>query len=366
MTRLPGLDLIRAAAILWVLDFHAELFGLVGPDDPVAQMGWMGVDLFFALSGFLIGGQLFSPLAEGRAPDIGRFMARRLLRTLPPYAAVLAIYGLIPPAREHPALLPLWRYLTFTQNLAMPSDVELAFSHAWSLCVEEQFYLAAPLAVWLLSRRPSRWSAGLAFGAVILGGAALRAVIWRHTPHAVGTIYFDTFTRLDDLAAGLALAMVRRLRPALWARVERHGNLVLAAAVVALAGALWLFQDRGRGITNVAGYPLLALATGLLVAAGAGRTSLIGRWRIPGAGLIAGMAYSLYLSHKLAFHLVLSLAGPQGLAAHPIAVRLGVAGAVAIVGGALHLALERPSIAWRDRLLSPRRTAPARSPQPVA
>src|SRR6516165_12042278 len=83
--RLPGLDLLRAVAILWVMDFHAQAFRIVASSDHVARFGWMGVDLFFALSGFLIGGQLLRPLSKGQALRPVTFYVRRLFRTLPPY-----------------------------------------------------------------------------------------------------------------------------------------------------------------------------------------------------------------------------------------------------------------------------------------
>ena len=94
--RLPGLDLIRAVAIAWVMIYHGSLFGLTSPDHWLVRFGWMGVDLFFVLSGFLIAGQLLTPFARGSRPSYGRFFGRRLLRTLPAYLAVLALYVLVP------------------------------------------------------------------------------------------------------------------------------------------------------------------------------------------------------------------------------------------------------------------------------
>ena len=149
MNRLPGLDLLRAIAILWVMTYHALILGLIAPNE-VARFGWMGVDLFFALSGFLIGGQLFKPIARGGKLEPGTFYARRLFRTVPTYLVVLALYFTVPMFRERPGLGPLWQYLTFTQNLFVDFYRVKAFSHVWSLCVEEQFYLIAPLVVMLL------------------------------------------------------------------------------------------------------------------------------------------------------------------------------------------------------------------------
>src|SRR5580692_11417500 len=79
--RLPGLDLVRALAISWVMLYHASILWHVPGDSWIVRFGWMGVDLFFALSGFLIAGQLLRPWARGTAPRYSHFMMRRLLRT---------------------------------------------------------------------------------------------------------------------------------------------------------------------------------------------------------------------------------------------------------------------------------------------
>jgi peptidoglycan/LPS O-acetylase OafA/YrhL len=167
--RLPGLDLLRAVAIVWVMLTHGGMFGLIGDDNWFASDGWMGVDLFFALSGYLIAGQLLRPWGRSERPDYGRFFVRRLLRTLPAYLAVIGVYFLIPPLRDQARIEPLWRFLSFTLNIG-PNPAGTSFSHAWSLCVEEQFYLVLPLTVALLARRPTAARiAGLVAGVVVLG-----------------------------------------------------------------------------------------------------------------------------------------------------------------------------------------------------
>jgi peptidoglycan/LPS O-acetylase OafA/YrhL len=116
--RLHGLDFLRATAIGWVMVYHASFYGFVPVADAwYVKFGWMGVDLFFVLSGFLIAGQLLRPFARGHQPDYRRFFLRRFLRTLPAYAAVIALYFLFPRLREQPDIDPIWRFATFTENL---------------------------------------------------------------------------------------------------------------------------------------------------------------------------------------------------------------------------------------------------------
>src|SRR4051812_2027824 len=149
--RQPGLDLLRALAVVIVTIYHAALFGFKTPGQ-FDRFGWIGVDLFFVLSGYLIGGQLLAPVARREPIKFGRFFARRALRILPAYLAVLAIYFLLPAWREFPTISPLWKFLLSVQNIGLRGGT--SFSHAWSLAVEDQFYLLLPVIVLLLARRP--------------------------------------------------------------------------------------------------------------------------------------------------------------------------------------------------------------------
>src|SRR4051812_27814115 len=150
--RLAGLDHLRAFAIFYVFLSHYPIFAKQPLITALGEHGWSGVDLFFVLSGYLIGSQIFARQAAGRPMGAGEFYGKRLLRTLPPYFVVLAVYFCWPPFIERTRLPPLWKFVTFTQNLDMVLWTQMAFSHAWSLCVEEQFYLVFPLLCWLLLR----------------------------------------------------------------------------------------------------------------------------------------------------------------------------------------------------------------------
>src|SRR3954447_22633792 len=128
--RQPGLDLLRALAIIIVVIYHAGIMGFPTPGR-VHRWGWIGVDLFFVLSGYLIGGQLLAPLARNQHVDLARFFARRALRILPAYLVVLTIYFSLPSRREYPDMAqPLWKFLLSLQNIALHGGT--AFSHAWS------------------------------------------------------------------------------------------------------------------------------------------------------------------------------------------------------------------------------------------
>jgi peptidoglycan/LPS O-acetylase OafA/YrhL len=126
--RQPGLDVVRAAAIAWVLIYHASIIGLVpDPDHWFFAFGWMGVDLFFVLSGYLIASQLFRPLSVGRKPAYTTFFSRRLLRTIPAYVVMVALYFIVPAIREQPLIQPFWQFATFTENLFFDLSQPKAF-----------------------------------------------------------------------------------------------------------------------------------------------------------------------------------------------------------------------------------------------
>jgi peptidoglycan/LPS O-acetylase OafA/YrhL len=356
MNRLPGLDLLRAIAIVWVMLFHSFIVGGLGPDFAwLSRYGWAGVDIFFVLSGFLIGTQVLRPLQRGEPVSFGGFYARRAWRILPAFAVVLALYVFFPVLREVPGLQPWWQFATFTLNLLIDYNSNQAFSHAWSLCVEEHFYLVFPLLAWWLTRRPSTLKfVGICTTVVVLG-IALRTTVWLHDAAVnpprnwfLEDIYYPTWMRLDGLLIGIMLAALRVYRPQAWTRLQARSNVLLFGGIAVSCLAFWLFRDRAGLLANALGWPLLSFGFGLLVFAGADRQSLLGRWRVPGAGWIAGISYSLYLSHKIAFHVVQVTFGAslQGRGAIAFAV---YALAVHLLGAALHYLVERPFLRLRER-----------------
>ncbi|MDQ0009580.1 peptidoglycan/LPS O-acetylase OafA/YrhL [Luteibacter jiangsuensis] len=324
------------------------------------QSGWMGVDLFFVLSGYLIGTQVLKSLATTGRLDFAAFYGRRAVRILPAFFTVLALYVLWPAWRETPGMQPLWQFPTFTFNLLFDNGDNYAFSHVWSLCVEEHFYLVFPILAFTLTRKPAAWKLVVAGAVVVVGGMFVRGWSWTHwlapaqaAGENVGTVYlrylyYPTWARLDGLLAGVALAVcgVYRPRAMAWLRARVNGVLILGALL--LATALMLFDGARTGFWPcVVGYPLIALAMAAFVAAASGDTWLA-RLDIPGAGWLARASYSLYLSHKGVFHLVQGALDGQ-LADHRF-LRFAIYAAATLAGGAvLHYAVERPFLRWRDK-----------------
>jgi peptidoglycan/LPS O-acetylase OafA/YrhL len=352
--RLKGLDTLRAAAILLVLMSHyagfvarAPIFGVVG------NIGWAGVDLFFVLSGYLIGNQILAPAARGESLSLKLFFARRLLRTLPNYYAVLAVYLLLPHSViAGKAAAPAWRFLTFTQNFGLAYGE--TFTHSWSLCIEEQFYLLLPLAVLALVR-PGRSPrlAWCALAAAIAAGMATRGMAWLQDGHNAfaAEVYYSSFCRFDELLPGVAVAMLKNFHPALLKRILKHGNALLAAGLAAAVAVLSCVQNEAPNafLASSFGFSLVAGSFALLTCAALSPSSLLNRLRIPGAASLALWSYAVYLVHKpvfMALRLQLERLGIDAAAPLTIAAVM----ATGVLGGWLLFRLvETPFMQLRAR-----------------
>lgn len=206
------------------------------------DLGWVGVDLFFVLSGYLISSQLLRPYARSEIFSLRKFFLRRAFRIFPAFLVVLALYLSWPTFRERPNLPESWRFLTFTMNFGLQAPA--AFSHAWSLCVEEHFYLVFPFLVLWLMRKPNLWKVVAVAISIFLGGLLIRWVIWNRYLGPLEAdpgndevfairywemIYFPTSSRLDGLLIGVVLAGIQIFRPGWWRVVITKRRTLLFA-----------------------------------------------------------------------------------------------------------------------------------------
>lgn len=360
--RLAGLDTLRALAFTLVFAHHYQVFVSGRATFGWAStVGWVGVDLFFVLSGYLIASQLLTGLVRGRRLSLRAFYTRRALRTLPVFWVVLAAYFLWPAVMGGRTPPTLWRFLTFTQNFLLPPGT--AFSHAWSLCVEEQFYLVLPLALQLgLQLRLTRWHGWALLAGLTLAGMATRAWLWTQYGLEAGDavagyhphLYYATIARADEFLPGVAVALLQHAHPALWQRLMQRGQAVLVLALLACAALLWALLNHyyvdgyGYGFAMTTfGYSLNAMAFALLVMAALSPQSALARWRVPGARQLALWSYSLYLSHKAVGHIVKQAMAP--VAPDSGWLLLAVATASLLVGWGLYRAVEAPFMALRQR-----------------
>jgi peptidoglycan/LPS O-acetylase OafA/YrhL len=360
--RQPGLDLLRALAIIVVVIYHAALFGFKLPGR-VDRFGWIGVDLFFVLSGYLIGGQLLAPLARDRRIKLGRFFARRVLRIMPAYFVVLAIYFFLPSWREYSEMSqPLWKFLLSVQNIALHAGT--AFSHAWSLAVEDQFYLALPFLLLFLYRRPR--AAIIIPWLIIVGGILLRTFLAYRNLDEQGVsfrdfqawIYYPTWTRLDPLVFGVVLAAIEKFRPTWWQRLINWAPWLWLPALGLIAYALYLGETENLTVVAcVWQFPLIAIGMAALLVCAVSRRLPLSRVAIPGAAFIASIAYSAYLIQKLAIHGVGRFCTNHNIQPTSALALVGVELCVYAAATLLFFVIERPFLQLRHRLAP--RSSPA-------
>lgn len=352
--RQAGLDLLRALAIIIVVIYHAGIMGFPLPGG-VHRFGWIGVDLFFVLSGYLIGGQLLAPLARGRPIDVRRFFARRFLRIIPAYFVILAVYAFLPSWREYPEMSPLWKFVVSMQNIGLHGGT--AFSHAWSLAVEDQFYLLLPLILILVSR----WLRArfIIPCLIVLGGIGLRAFFaWQNLAETGVSfrgfqtwIYYPTWTRLDPLVLGVVLAAIEKFRPQWWRRLMNFAPWLLLPGLALIVYALYLGE--GDYLTVAAAiwqFPLIALGMAALLVCAVSPRLILRRVKIPGAAFIASIAYSAYLVQKLVIHFVAQFFVTHNIMLTSVAALFGVELCVYAIATILFLAVERPFLQLRHRI----------------
>ncbi|WP_454714875.1 acyltransferase family protein [Caulobacter segnis] len=356
--RAVGPDLLRAVAVLMVLLWHLPRPARVGVLPDVWPWGWLGVDVFFVLSGYLISGQLMTRIAKGQGVDFADFYLRRAFRILPAFLAILALYLLVPTMREGKDMLPAWRFLTFSMNWNLDAKAAGTFSSAWSLCVEEYFYLLAPLALLALRGR-AKWIGLALAGAILVGGMALRAGLYPSVADApwnvyMAKLYYSTWVRLDGLLLGVLLAAARTFHPKAMARWLPAWAALLGGLAV-LAGALLVIKDQGPALDfagSIFGYPLFSLACALLLSASLDAEPWLARIPLPGVAGLATLSYSLYLVHKPVYTLDKAWLGSEALAGWPAFALYGCTALVAAL--ALHHSVERPFLKLRDRILARR------------
>jgi peptidoglycan/LPS O-acetylase OafA/YrhL len=306
--RIAALDGLRALAILLVVPHNIDMFVGVPswvefPAIVYMHAGWIGVQLFFVLSGFLITGKLLD--TRGQPNYFGQFFARRAWRILPLYFAILLVAMVIVPAMLDvpPALRAtlhnqvwLWTFLT---NWTQPYGIDVhGFGHFWSLAVEEQFYLLWPLVV-LQCAAPRLLRVCVALVLVTL---AIRVVMeLLGFPH--GALYMFTICRMDALALGAMVAAMVRM-PGVMQAYRTSASTIMGAALVALAVLALLTHafDQNSNASQSVGYTVLACgfaaATFATVLPQSGWSSTL--MKVLAAkplAMIARYSYGMYLIH---------------------------------------------------------------------
>lgn len=364
---IPALDGVRGVAALMVLVFHLARPEIRVPGSAaiasVAQFGWVGVDLFFVLSGFLISGILID--SRDRPHFFRTFYKRRSLRIFPLYFVFLALYinVIVPvlPGAESDILARqkwLWTYLSNfdVARFGWYTGVGSHANNLWSLAIEEQFYLVFPLAVYFLPRRALWFVAG----ACVVGAVLVRLYLYTA---GYGTLpaYVLTFARVDALGLGILVALAARhgqlLRQLVPVAYFMLAISVLACAKIIARNGRFSFDDWS---TLLVAQPVLAFgfASVLLLAVSDHGSQRLRRFFESRTLRFFGLySYGLYMWHPLMGRVV-RLIGLQQSKAEAV-LHSSTAAFLLVVGARFLLAIaaalvsyhliERPFLRLKDR-----------------
>lgn len=289
----PALDGIRAMAVVMVMGFH----GFV----PGASGGYLGVDVFFVLSGFLITSLLLEEIRTTGSINLRGFYWRRLLRLTPALVLMLLVYLLLAPF--------LWPKVSFWIDLRdvlisvfYLADYASAFwsvpvklRHAWSLSVEEHFYLVWPLLLLFLTRLSSRRRIALALGALYLLFSGWRIYCSLHGASGYADSYYRFDTRLSGLTVGALLAVVLTHNHALRAK---HADFLAFGALSLIALCSWHFKVESTSalIYGMAAVEAATLAL-IYIAVNSPGSRLYAVFSHRAVSYVGRMSYGIYLWH---------------------------------------------------------------------
>jgi peptidoglycan/LPS O-acetylase OafA/YrhL len=301
MNRFKQIDILRAIAVFLVLGRHMapcppDSSGFLNHVTIIwAQGGWIGVDLFFVLSGFLVSGLLFREHEKFHELHIGHFLIRRGFKIYPPFWLLIGFTVIILTLRhQHLPLRGLASELLFVQNYGAAM-----WSHTWSLAVEEHFYLLLAFGFFVLARR---WPAQpftlvpVAFIAIALLSLILRIVGAFHSAYDHKTHLFPSHLRLDGLFFGVLLSYWFHRNPIRFRSVAQRFRYPLASIGALLLLPAFCFRLESTPFIYTYGLTLFYLGSGCLLVSALG-------WQTPNAGLgsavayIGSHSYSVYLWH---------------------------------------------------------------------
>jgi peptidoglycan/LPS O-acetylase OafA/YrhL len=360
--KLLGLDHLRAFAIVYVFLYHYQFFGHPDWESKISKFGWTGVDLFFVLSGFLISRQFFSAIAKGKIISMRAFFVKRFFRIIPPFMVVIVLYAAIPGLREQGQLAPLWEYLTFTLNLSFDLNKYRTFTHAWSLCVEEQFYLILPLSFWLFNYLKAGKRSAYFLLALFIAGIIIRLWGWYHfvQPHLssgnyVATwfdhIYFPTYNRLDGLLIGVVIAGLFTFHPGIKEWINRRSNILLLVGLLILAAAYFVCTPQVAFSTSIFGFPLVSLGYGVIVAAIICPNCIFYKIKSVITSQLAALSYSIYLIHKMVIHITQYELGNMGIEKRGNLMMLICILATLAAALIMRYTIEKPALRLRNKIL---------------
>lgn len=368
----PALDGLRALAILLVIPHNLDILG--APYTPLERLpvmiinaGWIGVQLFFVLSGFLITGNLLD--TRGADNYYSAFIGRRALRILPLYYGVLLttfvllpLWTTLPEELQKTSHNQVWLW-TFLLNWSAPYGRTVAgFGHFWSLAVEEQFYLLWPFVIAWCSPRKVLWM-GIAVAVISLG--CRWALALGHFPQ--DALYMFTVSRMDALALGASATALLRI-PHARSVIERRTSHVATAAAIILASVFFITHGYSAYDARSQSYGYTLLAAGFALCTLVAAVPASGLLRPIVRGLewpplrrVGRYSYAMYVFH-LPLHVFFGgpvlhrMVGPHPTHAQAFVYIIASMGVNFMAAAASYYLFERHFLRLKEKLM-PRRAA---------
>ncbi len=357
--RLAGLDLLRAVAVLLVLGRHIET-PLTGWNESVAAVvlvwergGWIGVDLFFVLSGFLVSGLLFSEYQNTGSVSVSRFLVRRGLKIYPAFYCFVGLTLLV--LAFHWKVVAVRLSEVVSELFFIQSYIPSVWGHTWSLAVEEHFYLLCAGLIFVLTRigrgksDPYR---GIPVIYAVLATLALAARVANANanPFTYQTHLYPTHLRLDGLMFGVLLSYLWHFKRHSMEHLIRGRVPFLAVLGVAMLTPAFLYPLETTPLIGSGGLSIFSLGSGLLVASVL-ETDLPGYAIFRWAAALGRYSYSIYLWHFFVLYEV-SFICREHLAIDersPVPVLVYFVSSV-IIGVVMSKIVEYPVLRFRDRV----------------
>ncbi|MBC7430423.1 MAG: acyltransferase [Bacteriovorax sp.] len=353
--RLYGLDVVRATAIILVVLYHwpktesQQIFRII------SHFGYLGVDLFFVLSGYLITGQSLGLISKGKF-GLKSFYVRRFMRTLPNYYIILLISAFLEGLNRYD-----WRYLFFLQNIGGI----YSFTHSWSLCVEEHFYLFLPLILIFIARK--NWFKYIPTLTIMILASEIiiRWIIWnRHRPDLAYAadvnqgyeiyfkhLFYPTYTRLDGLAIGSFLAYLKHFQKSLWSVLMDKTHYLFAMTFIILLPVFYLIYNKTHFFNSVLGYSAISIGMAFLVVSSLSEKSVLQKVKIPGITFVSILSYSIYLTHGHALDLSYFIGKHFSLSPYGLIQIILQTFLILGIASMLYWGLEKPILKRRDMIL---------------
>lgn len=350
MKRSPGLDFLRGIAVLLVIFRHSFM------GNRIAFFGWLGVDLFFVLSGFLIAGILFTEYKEEKKVNVKRFLLRRAFKIIPPFYFFIVVYTLL-----NYIITGKWfSYINIlNEAFYLQSNFPGIAIHTWSLAVEEHFYIVFSLIMLLVTKGKAPWNLRSLMTTIILfftAGFVLRLVI--SYPHKNEVFFSPGYPhiRMDGIFMGIMLAYIYHFTSFTNSLKEKLLSLIILAFILILPG--FIFHG-GSFIMNTIGTTLVCLGFTIFCFLSMDQRvihfiskykslTLIFKW----VCFIGLHSYSIYLWH-IPSKDIASLLPLKGYAFFSIYLLLSL-----VLGTFFSFAVEKPFLKIRENISSLKRTKP--------